>query len=361
MLVFATTAAAQEACLSATAPPISAPAAALRFGITPQAAGSAGSAQDEVAPEDPGEALAALKRLRPPARPLVVRLNRLLMSDGRAGIEHFAALARRYRRAGFEVESQVRYHPAPAGEGDIAAWRRFVRRAARTLGRNDALVALTITNEVNLPVSANTSDGAYEGALEAIVRGTTMARHELDRIGRTDVELGFSYAYRWLPHADAEFWRQIGDRSTAKFRRAVDYVGVQLYPGLFFPPVLAPGETAGEATIEALALVRRCYMPLARLGHRVALWVTENGYATNLGRTEPGQAADLSSTVADLHRFSATLNATDYRYFNLRDNRPAGPNLFDDVGLLRSDYSPKPAFGVYRSLMRRFGTPRGGR
>ena len=139
-------AAAREACLSATAPPISAPPAPLRFGITPQAAGSAGSAQGEVAPEDPGRALAALRRLRPADRPLVVRLNRLFMSDGRAGIEHFAALARRYRRAGFEVESQVRYHPASAREGDIPAWRRFVRRVARTLGRNDALVALTIAS-----------------------------------------------------------------------------------------------------------------------------------------------------------------------------------------------------------------------
>jgi hypothetical protein len=57
-----------------------------------------------------------------------------------------------------------------------------------------------------------------------------------------------------------------------------------------------------------------------------------------------------------VHSLSRTLGVTDLRYFNLRDNRPNGSDLFDDVGLLRSDYSPKPAFGVYRSLIGDLGT-----
>jgi hypothetical protein len=342
-------------CLQADPPPLDEPAHRLRFGTTPQLAGTVGGAQGEVAPEDPAAALVALERLQPPRRTLVIRLNRLFMSDGRAGIRRFVKLARRYSRAGFAVESQVRYHPTAAQEGRMGLWRRFVRRATAALARNPALVALTITNEVNLPISENTSDGGYERALDAITLGIPAAQRALRRSHRGDVDLGFSYAWRYLPDSDADFWSGIGERATPRFLRATDYVGVQLYPGLFWPPAPIPGRTAGDETLEALTLVRDCYMPMAQLGGGVELWVTENGYTTGLGRSEASQVTDLTATVEDVHEYSGTLNVTDYRYFNLRDNRANGTDLFDNVGLLRPDYSRKPAFGTQKELIRRLG------
>src|SRR5215212_5008816 len=70
-------------CLSADPPPVTSRAHALRFGITPQLAGSAGSTQGEAVPEDPAKTVAALHRLEPKRRHLVLRLNRLFWSDGR--------------------------------------------------------------------------------------------------------------------------------------------------------------------------------------------------------------------------------------------------------------------------------------
>jgi hypothetical protein len=347
--------AADELCVSATPPPPTEPARRLRFGITPQLAGTAGQTQGEVVAENPAARDRALERLRPRRRQLVIRLNRLFMSDGDRAIDRFARRARHYARRGFEVESQIRYHPAPEQEGDIAAWRRFVRRATKALATNPALVSISVTNEVNLPISPNTSDGAYAGALQALVAGVVEAKRTLRRAGRADVEVGFTYAYRYLLDADARFWRSIGELATPRFRRALDYVGVQLYPGLFVPPTLV-GETAGEATLEALTLVRDCYMPQAGLGEGVELWISELGYATNLGHTEERQQVELADTVNAVHALSGTLGVTDLRYFNLRDNRPDGTDLFDDVGLLHADYSPKPAFEAYRGLIDRLGT-----
>ena len=126
---------------------------------------------------------------------------------------------------------------------------------------------------------------------------------------------------------------------------------------LVWPPAPLPGRSAGQETVEALTLLRDCYMPKASLGREVALWVSENGYATNLGRTEAQQIADLRSTIEDVRAWSGTLGVTDYRYFNLRDNRSAGTDLFDAVGLLRDDYSEKPAFAGYRSFISRYGAP----
>ena len=350
-----TPAEAADQCLAADPPAATAPAQPLRFGITPQLAGTVGEAQGASEPEDPAARAAALAALRPPGRALVIRLNRLFMAGGDAAIATFAARARRYARKGFLVEAQVRYHPAPEQEGDIAAWRRFVRRATKALARNRSLVALSITNEVNLPLSANTSDGAYAGALDAIVTGIPTAARMLRRQGRDDVDVGFTYAYRYLPGADAEFWTSIGARGSEGFREALDYVGVQLYPGLFWPPVLLT-ETVGEATLEALTLVRECWMAQAGLGPGTAIWVSEIGFATNLGHTEERQAAELEDAARSVHRLSTALGITDFRYFNLRDNRENGLDIFDDVGLLRADYSPKPSFEVFRGLIGELGS-----
>ena len=342
-------------CLVAEPPPAATPPQRLRFGITPELAGTVGAGQAAVAPEDDAKRDAALAALVPPRRALVIRLNRLFMSDGAAGIRRFVRLARAYERDGFLVESQVRYHPTTEQEGDLDAWGEFVALAARKLGNVDSLVALSITNEVNLPLSANTSDGAYERADEAIVTGIEQADRTLRQIGRRDVELGFTYAWRYLPNADVNFWRGIGELGDERFRRAIDHVGIQLYPGLFWPPVLLT-ETAGEATLEALTILRDCYMPLAGLGPGKEIWVSENGYATNLGHNDARQAAELTDTLDRLAGHAGTLGVSDYRYFNLRDNEPSGTDLFDNVGLLRSDYTQKPAFAAFRDGLREHGT-----
>jgi hypothetical protein len=336
---------------------VTAPPQRLRFGITPLAAGSAGVSQGQPKPEDPAAADSALARLRPGRRQLVLHLNRMLMSDGVDGIRRYAALVDGYAKAGFDSELQVRYHPPAGQEGDMAAWAGYVRTAARILGKRPSVKALTITNEANFPISPNTSDGSYSGVLQAIVTGVTAARRELDRIGRPDVKLGFSFAWRWLPTSDASFWQQLGALATHEFRRALDYVGLQIYPGLVFPPASTPG-AAGDDTVEALTLLRDCYLPLGGFGRSVDLWVTENGYATNLGRTEADQDTALRTTLDAVHRYSGTLGVTDYRWFNLRDNVSTGTDLFDAVGLLRDDYSEKPAFATYRSEIQALGTDR---
>lgn len=240
----------------------------------------------------------------------------------------------------------------------MRAWQRYVRAAARILGRRPSVKALTITNEGNFTATPNTSDGGYRGVRAAIVAGITAARDELDQIGHPDVELGFSFAWRWLPNSDAAFWRELGARSTPRFVRALDYVGLQIYPQLIWPPLPLPGRSAGEEMIEALTLLRRCYMPKAGLGDEVDLWVTENGYATNLARTERGQLVALRSTLDQVHRYSGTLGVSDYRWFNLRDDSSRGLDLFDAVGLLRDDYSEKPSFGAMRAAIEAIGASR---
>ena len=342
-------------CLTADPPPVTRPAHPLRFGITPGMAGSAGAAQETPKPIDPGATVGALRALRPPRRDLVLRLNRLFWSEGSEGIRRFAADVDRYGAAGLLSEIQVRYHPPAGRAGDIAGWEAFVREAVRTIGRRPSVTGFTITNEANFPTSPNTSDGAYAGVIDALVRGVVVTREELDRLGRGGLDVGFNVMWRYTPDSDRKFWEEIGRKATPAFRRALTNVGVQVYPGLVWPPAVRPGVSAGEEVVEALTLVRRCFMPKAGLGDEVELWVSENGYATNLGRSEGDQAVSLDSTVRAVHGWSGELGITDYRWFNLRDNDSDGVDLFSQVGLLRDDYSEKPAFAEYRKAIRRLG------
>ena len=177
--------------------------APLRFGVDPGIAGSAGGTQTPATPDDPVRSLAAMRALRPAGRALVARLNRLFWSDGAAGIAHFKTLVSRYTRAGIDAELQVRYHPPPGEVGNLAAWVAYVRHVVDVFGPNPRVVSMTITNEVNLSLSPNTSDGFYAGARDALITGIEAAHAEATRRGFTQLRFGFTYAYRFGPADDA--------------------------------------------------------------------------------------------------------------------------------------------------------------
>ena len=260
------------------------------------------------------------------------------------------------RGPGSRAEIQVRYHPPEGKEGNLRAWARFVRKAVRRLGRRPSVSAFSITNEINFPVSPNTSDGSYDRALEAMVRGVVVANRELRLMGRPEVELGFSVAWRWLPNADAKLWEDLGVLATPRFRRALDYVGLQVYPGLVWPPAEIPGRTAGDEIAEALTLIRDCYMPKADWATRSISGSPRTAIRPSPRvNTEAGQAERLVSSVEAAAAHAGDLGITDYRWFNLRDNDSDGADLFSQVGLLRDDYSQKPAFAEFRAAIRRLG------
>jgi hypothetical protein len=335
-------------------------AAPVRFGIDPGLAGSPGGVQLPAKPDDPARDLQALVALRPPDRVLVLRLNRLFWSDGDAGIARFRAEATDDAKAGFDVEIQVRYHPTSAENGDVGAWERYVRHVVDVFGPNRSVVAMTITNEVNLAVSANTSDGAFKDADAALVGGIEAAHDEAVARGFRQLRFGFTYAYRFVPTTDAALFQYIGAHGGATFRAALGFVGLDFYPGSIFPPVMLPGDSYRAELAQALGVVRDCLAPQAGIPASVPIWITENGVPTGL-LSDADQAAALTQLVDAVHAYAGTFNVTDYRWFNLRDSASSGPETlvgatFASDGLLRADYSRKPSFEAYKNVIERFGT-----
>jgi hypothetical protein len=328
---------------------------ALRFGVDVGLAGNL--LPVTVAPPpavDTRKEAVALAGLRPRHGRLVVRLNRLFWSGGEPLLQQFAAEARRYGRAGYDVEVQVRYHPADQDVGDVAAFATWVRHVVDVLAPNPRLVALTVTNEVNFTVSPNTSDGFYPGATQALVDGVVAAHDQLRRHHwERRVKVGFTYAYRFNPVTDRTLFTALASAGTA-FHRALGFVGLDEYPGTVYPPALPPGSTPGSEMASAIATLRTCYLPLARIAASVPIWVTENGFGSNSPQhSEAQQATALTGMVDAVRTVGGTYHVTDYRWFNLRDNDSSGSGTFDQDGLVRDDYSRKPSYRAFVAQLRR--------
>jgi hypothetical protein len=213
---------------------------------------------------------------------------------------------------------------------------------------------LQVTNEVNFyPIAPDASDSAYEGAREALVRGVIAAKRQARRLGYDQLRIGFNWAYRTDPGREREFWTEIGALGGERFVRAVDWVGLDAYPGTVFPPV----ETADgyrDGMVNALSVLRECYLPLAGIPNSVPIKVEENGYPTlEPVRSYAEQVNAMRQMVGAVHEFRGTYNVTDYRWFDLRDHRTSSTNFQHQYGLLRDDYEPKPAFAVYGELVER--------
>src|SRR5919202_5607491 len=327
------------------------PGPALRFGITPGVqTGQLGTGpQPPRTPEDPVRQLDALRALKPPGVPFVLRLHRFFWSDGEPGVERFLELAKRYTGAGYLVELQLRYHPNEQQEGDIAGWTAFVRDVVRRFGSNRRVVAIQVTNEVNLPDSPDSSDGAYEGGRDALIQGVIAAKDEARKRGYGQLQIGFNWAYRYTPQGDRSFWDYIRDHGGPPFLAALDWIGLDAYPGTFFPPTVTPGGER-DALVNAMDSLR-CYARSAGIPDTVPIHVEENGWPTSPTRSYERQAEALETQVRTFHDFRGTYNVSDYRWFNLRDGDSASQNFQVQYGLMTDTYAEKPAFPRYRSLI----------
>src|SRR4051794_31683973 len=329
------------------------PGPRLRFGIGPLVqAGQIGPLPGAAVPEQPAKTDAALAQLRPPGGPFVLRLNRLFWSDGEAGIRRYLAIARRFTSRGYLVELQLRYHPSSQQEGDIRAWTRYVRDVVRRFAVNQRVVAIQVTNEVNFTISADSSDGAYDGARQALVDGVIAAKDELRRLNRSgQIAIGFNWAYRLDPATETSFWNGVRDRGGKAFVRALDWVGLDAYPRTVFPPA----ETSGgerDGIVNAMSALR-CYARIPGIPPSVPMRIEENGWPTQPpARAYAKQADALRLMVRAVHDFRGTYNVSDYRWFNLRDGDTGSPSLFQHFGLLGDHYGRKPAFAAYRALVR---------
>ena len=235
---------------------------------------------------------------------------------------------------GLRVNLALKYLPPAGRDGDIDGYAAWV---GEVVAGHPEVTTIQVTNEANSGASTD-SDGGSTDPLGALIEGVKAAA----AAKAPHQEVGFNWFYRLDPLSDRQFWSTLGERGGDAFRAALDWAGVDIYAGTYVPPVSIDDEADFRAALE---YTRNEMMPLAGLGPEVPLYVQETGFPT-FGplRDEARQAAALAGYI----RATDGLNVGLIQWFQLAD---ADSTVGDGWGLLRSDYSRKPAFGVMRDAV----------
>lgn len=231
---------------------------------------------------------------------------------------------------------------------ELDRWLDLVRTVIRRHG--DVLSSLQITNEPNLSFM----DGSKPYVLDALVHGVIAAKDEVRRQGLA-VDVGFGSVPQ-SPVALPAFWDNTAAKGGPAFVDAVDFVGHNFYVDVFESPV-DPGEISSR--VEAvLRDLRFRDLVSAGISASVPIRVAENGWPTgtnpftNVARTYERQADVIDSVVQAVHRLRSELNISHYMLFDLRDADSSNPDMFHHFGIMRDDYSAKPAYDTFKGLVR---------
>ena len=325
------------------------------FGIYPGGAAGTVGPSGPVAPEDPAERLAALEQLKPANAPFVLHLYASYTGSGGYSAEaQVGAEISSYTAAGLKVELVLCYRPSDMDAAvDVPGFVQFVKSTVDQLGSNPGVVSLQVTNEANVGGAPNASDGYYPGAEDALINGVIAAANERNADHFGQLKIGFNWAYATDP-SETSFWSYLRQHGGTAFVNALDWVGIDAYPGTWGPPLasgLSLGDAITQATVHALSAMRQTYMPLAGIPASVPIHFSESGYPTGPGRTYAMQATVMQAEVQSVVDYSGTYNVNGYRWFDLRDADSSSTSFEAQYGLMTDAYVPKPAFAVYQHLV----------
>jgi hypothetical protein len=297
-------------------------------------------------PDQPEQINAALAQLQPRGRPFMVRGYAHYVGRQTLLLETPSDMAQ-YAVDGRQLDLVLCYRTP---DGDLDDWAELVRATVRRYG--PALTKLQITEEPNNPDAATGGDGSFPNVQRAIVAGVLAAKAAARERGLS-LQVGFNAT----PSLTTDFWTQLAAVSDAAFVAALDYVGFDFFPDVFRPlPRAADG---GPMPLEAavagvLTNFRRVCLAAAHIPAAVPIHITEHGWPTDPQRSYQRQAEVLETVVRTIDAHRAALNITHYELFNLRDAESASSAF--QFGLLRDDYTPKPAFERYRRLIAELGS-----
>jgi hypothetical protein len=153
-----------------------------------------------------------------------------------------------------------------------------------------------------------------------------------------------------------EFWKAIGKLGERKFIDSLDYIGLDFYPDVFY--LLASDGLPGDIRhgVEyMLRMFRNLWMAQSGIPASVPMHVSENGWPTGPWRSYERQAEAIEAVIRTIYDYRGNYNVTHYEFFDLLDANSNDADMLSQFGLLRDDYTPKPAFDVYRKLVSELG------
>lgn len=323
---------------------------ALTFGIYPGGpAGTTGGMNTGPA-DDPAKIEAALNALQErPDVPFVVRGYIPFRDPG--DTRSFAHVTptgmERYIHDGRRLDLVLQYQ---SPSGNVDGFLSFVREQIRRYGA--LATTIQVTEEVN--VVGHGMDGDFVRAREALIAGVIAAKNEARRSGHEHLRIGFNATPSFDPAN--EFWASLHTPDEGAFLAALDYVGLDFFPDVFrrLAPDGEPGDLRSSVTA-VLRAMRESWLPAAGIPRGVPIHITEHGWSTGPDRDAGRQAEILEIVLRIIAEGREALNIAHYSHFDLRDADTSNPDPYHHFGLLRDDYTPKPAFARYRDLIAELG------
>ncbi|HEV7713080.1 MAG TPA: hypothetical protein VGP16_33110 [Asanoa sp.] len=224
---------------------------------------------------------------------------------------------------------------------DLTGWLAFLRERIRRLA--PVLATIQVGEEGNH--SGPGGDGGHAAVRRAIVAGVLAARDEVDRLG-IDVRVGCNSTPIFDP--EQEYWADLGRLGGSEFAGALDYAGLDFFPDVFRP---IPPDALADAVRGVVHGFRAGSLAAAGIPPTTPIHITESGWTTGAGRSPERQAEVLETVLRAVAGIAAEAHVAAYEHFALRDADSDRAELEFGFGLLRSDYTPKPAFATFRKLI----------
>jgi hypothetical protein len=327
----------------------------LTFGIYPGGVAGGNEGLLSGPPDCFERADAALLELQGRSRPFVVRCYDSFQDADSpfAGAPCAPQEFARYAAPGIRpMELVLQYRSA---SGNVAGYLDFIRKRIGLYA--GLLYAVQITEEANFTNGPPVIDGPYPSVCLALTEGVKAAKESLLACGRPEVKVGFNSTPTFGPSAD--FWKRIGGAG-GRFVQAVDYVGLDFFPGVFRPVSRdgQPGDLT-SSVVGVLETMRSVWLPSAGIPDGVPIHITEHGWPTSSGRGMDRQAEVVERVIRTVHANRERLNVERYSLFALRDvalrNASNEENLFCFFGIMKANYERKPAFETFRRLLQELG------
>lgn len=297
--------------------------------------------------DEPDKIRRALADLRGAGKSVLPRTY--VIYTGPDSTDKLLAVVGSYARDGLLADLTVGTHDAGA---ELGGWVAFVRAIIRRYG--SALDSLQITNEPNLTFM----DGANPNVQQALVQGVIAAKEQA-RASNVRVHIGCGSVPNDGPVLP-RYWERLAELGGTALAEALDYVGHNFYVDVFEAPLALH---AIPAVVERLLRrFREEDLKAGGIPASIPIRITENGWPTGKNpfteqvRSYERQAEVLETIIRTVDALRHELNITHYELFGLRDADSAKDDLFHQFGIVRDDYTPKPAFSTFQRLIQELGT-----
>ncbi|MFL0196295.1 hypothetical protein ACJDU8_12120 [Clostridium sp. WILCCON 0269] len=235
---------------------------------------------------------------------------------------------------------------------ELNNWLDFIRKVINKYGSH--LASLQITNEPNLFFM----EGSKPYIMQALIEGVIAAKKE-SRILNLPIKIGFGSVPE-SPAAIPDFWKNLAKAGSGIFIDSVDFVGHNFYVDVFEEQPLDLKEI--PALIEhTLRNLREKDLVTAGIPVSVPIRITENGWPTgknpvaNIERSYENQEKVLETIIRTIYNLRQEFNISHYELFGLRDADSSKEDLFHQYGIMKDDYSPKPAYYTFKKLVQELG------